>query len=164
MTNIVAARFFQWLLASVLMCSPAFAAQEAKPLRTIQDCVRLVESLRPFVLNKETTNVANVISPHYLEKMDPAKVSAGMEKVRVAFESVAGKITGWERVSVRQLGSSVLFVRFFEKHEAGVMVWTFRFYRPRDQWGIEGAGMLGKEIEELPAITDSSEWVTPKVE
>jgi hypothetical protein len=163
-TKAVIAPVVRLLLVLSLFGSLAIhAAEEVKPLRTVQDCVRFMDSLGPLVMKQDSTNIAATFSRHYLEKMEPAKISAGIEKLAGVFNSVAGKITGWERGSVRQLGKSVLVLRYLEKHETGVMVWTLRFYRPNDEWRIDGAGMEGKDIEDLIKLIEPSEWTTPSI-
>jgi hypothetical protein len=47
-----------------------------------------------------------------------------------------GKALDFEFLKQREVGSSLLILKYILRYEKDAMTWTFVFYRPKDQWVV----------------------------
>ena len=132
----------------------AVATDSVKPLKTAGDCTRLGDSVMALIGQGQATNVYNLVEKHHAGSLEREQVVKSVEQSK-AFAGVAGQMTGFELLSQRNVGPSILILRYLEKHEKGAMLWTLRFYRPVDRWLIDGVQMVGRtDLGELVNLVD----------
>ncbi len=63
-----------------------------------------------------------------------------MSKLELQFPVINrrfGKSVGWEKISERKAGNSLLQLTYIQKMERHALVWRFIFYRPATGWILD---------------------------
>jgi len=53
------------------------------------------------------------------------------------FRKRFGKILGYEHISTKKVGNSLIKIVYIQKFEKHIMPWEFYFYKPKDEWILD---------------------------
>jgi hypothetical protein len=150
-------------LLGVFISLRVAASEVVNPLGTPQDCARIADSVVSLIYKGQSTNIYDFVQKYYIRTLNKEDMQKGFNKVQIA-AVMLGNVTGYERISARQLGSTILVLRYVEKHETGCVLYTIRFYRPKEQWLMENIDMeVRADLDDLIKELDPSDWSPAKI-
>ena len=126
-------RPFALALALILCSGLASAAQ----LKSPAEALALAEQITKKASEGDIPGAFALAAPY--SAVSQAEIDAMQEKVSLQLPVIAkrfGKNVGYEFLRKEEAGSSLLLVKYLQRLERHVLVWSFYFYRTETGWEL----------------------------
>lgn len=101
---------------------------------------QVTDDIMKLVAANDLKSAAEIMKKH-TAPMPPAEIDSfylQTKTERDKMENRVGKTVGYEYISTKKIGSSLIRIQYLEKLKETGMAWSFYFYKTADGWMMEG--------------------------
>jgi hypothetical protein len=144
------------LLFCVITLRLADAAEKG-PGSDIDVLKQATDRFMTALSNGQVSEAFNTIFKQYWYEKDQAvsqaaKLGSQYEGYQTGLEQQFGKRTGYEFIGTRRLGKSMIRFVYVQKYEKALYPVGFSFYKPRDEWRLNGIALGDTAAEDVKAL------------
>lgn len=112
---------------------------QAQTLRSVDDLRDVTRQAMGHVLTGDFGAVFDTMAPHWpLPENELAMLSVQTLTQRNMLGQRFGKTVGVDLASEQLVGDTIMRITYIEKFEVHLIRWVFTFYKPGDEWLVNG--------------------------